>query len=265
MAGPMAAGEPNLVRNIAECAASIMPRIRERAPRIHAITNSVAQSFTANMLLAAGAIPSMTTSAQEIGDFVASSASLLINIGTLDDERRQAIGFTLVAAKSNRLRFVLDPVFIDRSPSRLALARTLMQHNPAVVRLNQAEFGALSGGTGDIARVQKFAEQQSTVVALTGAEDLVTDGRRVARIGNGHPWMAKVTAMGCAGSALVAAALSVEPDPFLAACGALTLLGVAGEIAAKRSKGPGTFAASILDAVHEMTADVIAKRARIAT
>lgn len=259
----MAAGPSGLAADIIQCAASIMPRIRERAPRIHSITNSVAQSFTANMLLAAGANPSMTTSAEEIGDFVATSASLLINIGTLDDERRQAIGLTMVAAKSNKLRFVLDPVFIDRSPSRLALARTLMQQRPAVVRLNNLEFGALSGGAGDVGRAQKFAEQQSTVVALTGAEDIITDGKRIARLGNGDPLMAKVTAMGCAGSGLVAAALAVEPDSFLAACGALTLLGVAGEVAAKRSKGPGTFAAAILDAVHDMTDDVITKRARV--
>lgn len=259
----MVAGTQNLVMDIAECAASIMLRIRERAPRIHSITNSVAQSFTANMLLAGGAIPSMTTSAVEIGDFVASSSSLLINIGTLDDERRQAIGLTLVAAKSQKLRFVLDPVFIDRSPSRLALARTLMQHSPAVVRLNRAEFAALSAASPDPDRAGRFATQHATVVALTGVEDVVTDGRRTARIRNGHELMAKVTAMGCAGSALVAAALAVEADAFLAASGALTLLGVAGEVAAKRSKGPGTFAASILDAVHEMTADVIVKRARV--
>ncbi len=175
----MAAGASGLVADVANCAASIMTRLKERAPRVHAITNSVAQSFTANMLLAAGAIPSMTTSAEEIGDFVGSSASLLINIGTLDDERRQAIGLTLVAAKSHKLRFVVDPVFVDRSPSRLALARTLMQHSPAVVRLNRAEFQALSGGACDIARAQKFATQHSGVVALTGAEDL--DHRRRAR------------------------------------------------------------------------------------
>ena len=50
--------------------------------------------------------------------------------------------------------------------------------------------------------------------ALTGETDLVTDGERVCRIANGHPLMARVTAMGCAGSALVAAVLAVEPDAF---------------------------------------------------
>ena len=46
------------------------------------------------------------------------------------------------------------------------------------------------------------------MVALTGEIDLVTDGAHPVRIANGHPLMARVTAMGCAESALVAAALA---------------------------------------------------------
>jgi hydroxyethylthiazole kinase len=245
----------------ADHAAAVLAKIRAATPRIHSITNSVGQQFTANMLLAAGAVPSMTTSAEEIGDFVTSAQGLLINLGTLDDERRHAIGLTLVAARAKKIPWVLDPVFVDRSPSRLALARTLLQRDPAVVRLNLLEFSALAGGGED--QIRRVAQQNSTVVALTGAADTVTDGRRLARIENGHVLMSKVTAMGCAGSALVAAALAVEPDAWIAATGALTVLGIAGEIAARRSKGPGMFAAAILDAVYEMTADVIHERARV--
>lgn len=246
----------------ADHAAAILAKIRAEAPRIHAITNSVGQSFTANMLLAAGAVPSMTTSAEEIGDFVASARALLINLGTLDDERRHAIGLTVVGARASKIPWVLDPVFIDRSSSRLALARTLLSRGPAVVRLNGLEFAALAGAGED--QIGRVAQQSSTVMALTGATDTVTDGRRFAQIENGHVLMSKVTAMGCAGSALVAAALAVEADAWIAATSALTILGVAGEVAAKRAKGPGAFASTILDAVYEMTADVIHERARVA-
>ena len=38
--------------------ADILERLRERRPRVHCITNAVAQAFTANMLLAAGTVPS---------------------------------------------------------------------------------------------------------------------------------------------------------------------------------------------------------------
>lgn len=245
----------------ADHAVAIIAKIRAEAPRVHSISNSVAQNFTANMLLAAGAVPSMTTSAEEIGDFVASARGLLINLGTLDDERRHAIGLTVVAARASKIPWVLDPVFVDRSPSRLTLARTLLSRGPAVVRLNRAEFSALAGAGED--QAGRVAQQNGTVMALTGATDTITDGRRAAQIENGHVLMSKVTAMGCAGSALVAAALAVEADAFAAATGALTLLGVAGEVAAKRAKGPGAFASAIIDAIYEMTDDVIHERARV--
>ena len=68
-------------------------------------------------------------------------------------------------------------------------------------------------------------------MGLTGETDLVTDGARLARIANGHPLMAKVTAMGALGSAVVAACLAVETDAWLATAAALMVFGVAGEIA----------------------------------
>ncbi|MGB9364572.1 MAG: hydroxyethylthiazole kinase, partial [Xanthobacteraceae bacterium] len=48
-------------------AADILMRLRARSPRVHCITNAVAQAFTANTLLAAGAVPSMTLSPDEVG------------------------------------------------------------------------------------------------------------------------------------------------------------------------------------------------------
>ena len=74
----------------ADQAAAVVLRLRAGTPRVHCITNTVAQNFTANALLAAGCIPSMTLSAEEIGIFVAGADALLVNLGTLDSERRQA-------------------------------------------------------------------------------------------------------------------------------------------------------------------------------
>ena len=49
----------------------------------------------------------------------------------------------------------------------------------------------------------RFARDHATVVAVTGGVDRITDGARHATIANGDPLMGLVTAMGCAGSALV--------------------------------------------------------------
>ena len=78
-------------RELPHIAADVLARIRAQRPRVHCITNSVAQNFTANMLLAAGAVPSMTLAVEEIADFVAGADALLVNLGTLDPERRAAI------------------------------------------------------------------------------------------------------------------------------------------------------------------------------
>jgi hydroxyethylthiazole kinase len=125
------------------------------------------------------------------------------------------------------------------------------------------EFGALSGGdpAGDAAA--RFAKTHATVVALTGGVDRVTDGVRRAVIANGDPLMGVVTAMGCAGSALVCAALAVETDAWLAATAAVTVLGVAGEVAAPDARGPGSFAGAIIDALYDLDAATLRARTRV--
>jgi hydroxyethylthiazole kinase len=251
-------------RNGAALAApDILARLRARAPRIHCITNAVAQNFTANVLLAAGCVPSMTLSREEIGAFVAGAQGLLVNLGTFDAERREATKIAVDAVTQRKLPWVLDPVFVDRAPSRAAFARELIGRKPTAVRLNHAEFTALAGGAPSREEAMAYARSNGVVVALSGETDLVTDGDRVAAIANGHPLMAKVTAMGCAGSAILTACLAVEPDAFRAAAAALLVIGVAGELAGEQSAGPGSFAVAIIDALHNLDGPTFIARARM--
>ncbi len=116
---------------------------------MHCITNAVAQTFTANVLLAAGAIPSMTIAADEIGAFVARADALLVNLGTFDAERRDATAAALEVASERRMPWVLDPVFIDRSEPRAAYAKSLVAQNPRAIRLNARGIrGARGRGAG---------------------------------------------------------------------------------------------------------------------
>ena len=248
---------------LADIAADLLARLRTRAPRVHCITNSVAQQFTANVLLAAGAVPSMTISPEEIASFVAGADALLVNLGTFDAERRRAIEAAIGAAKAGRKPWVLDPVFVERAPPRAQFARDMLTRGPAIVRLNAAEFAALSHDDPAGDAPARFAKAHATVVAVTGGVDRITDGARHAVIANGDPLMGLVTAMGCAGSALVAAALAVEADPFIAASAALTAFGVAGEVAALDVVGPGSFAAGIIDALYGLDHATLRQRARV--
>jgi hydroxyethylthiazole kinase len=247
--------------------ADVIERIRAKRPRVHCITNAVAQNFTANMLLAAGAVPSMTIAQKEVRAFAARADAVLVNLGTFDPERQKAAVAAIAVANRRGVPWVLDPVFIDRSPPRAAFARTLLGKKPSAIRLNAAEFVALSGGketkAPDDATLAKFAKARKTVVGLTGARDFIRDGERLATIANGDPLMARVTAMGCVASALVGAALAVEPDAWKATAAALIAIGIAGEVAAARARGPGSFASEIIDAVYALDRATLMSRARV--
>jgi hydroxyethylthiazole kinase len=254
---------PRSIGCLPAACADVIERVRAHSPRVHCITNAVAQNFTANVLLAAGARPSMTISPEEIGSFVASADALLVNLGTFDAVRREATDIALKVAAEESLPWVLDPVLIDRSQPRAAYAADLMTRRPRAVRLNRAEFAALAGSGPDDEALRRYALDARTVIGLTGETDVVSDGARVAAIRNGHALMARVTAMGCVASALVAACHAVEADAWLATAAALLAIGVAGEGAAAHARGPGSFATDILDALYGLDRESLLARAKV--
>jgi len=249
--------------SVGQTVSDVLARLRHRRPRVHCITNTVAQNFTANVLLAAGCVPSMTLSPEEIGPFVSGAQALLVNLGTFDAERREATTIAVETAVSHKLPWVLDPVLVDRAPARAAFARELIGRRPTVVRLNHTEFAARAVNKPSSSEAVAYARANGIVVGLSGETDLVTDGEQIASITNGHPLMTKITAMGCAGSAVVAACLAVELDAIRAAIAALAIVGIAGELAAEKSSGPGSFATAIIDALYSLDGPMVSARAKV--
>lgn len=256
---------PPMMPDRPQQAAALLARLRDRDPavRVHAITNAAAQVLTANFLLAAGAVPSLTTAPDEASAFTARANALLVNLGTLDADRRAAIPWAIATARAGGKPWVLDPVFVDASPPRLELARLCLAGQPTILRCNRAEFAVLAGQEATPDAVAAFARSVKAVIALTGPVDWVSDGERLFSIANGHPLMARVTALGCAATALIAALAALEADALAAAVSALLIVGIAGEIAAESARGPGTFQPAFLDAVAALTPDMIRRRARL--
>ncbi|MCV0426994.1 MAG: hydroxyethylthiazole kinase [Roseibium sp.] len=244
----------------AETVFDLLLRVRQKSPRVHAITNAVAQTFTANALLALGAVPSMTISREEVAGFAASTDALLVNLGTLDDARRQAIPVAIEAAKKAGKPVSIDPVFVDRSPLRCAFAQELMAFKPDLVRLNEPELEALFPERTKA----EAAIANGAVLTVTGVEDKIESKGEDYRLRNGHPLMARVSATGCAGGAVVAAFASVEPDTALAAACGLSVFNIAGEMAAAQAGGPGSLVPELLDALYSMTSRDIETRLKTA-
>jgi hydroxyethylthiazole kinase len=62
---------------------------------------------------------------------------------------------------------------------------------------------------------------------------------------------------------LVAACLAVEADPWLATVAGLLVFALAGECAAVRACGPGSFAVELLDALANLDRETLRVRARL--
>lgn len=249
--------------DLPDITADLLTRLRKQRPRVHCLTNAVAQHFTANVLLAIGVTPSMTIAPGEVSLFVRSVGALLINLGTLDGERRTAMDLAADTAANAEVPWVLDPVKVDRSDIRASFARSLIAKKPAAIRLNGDEFAALSGAQAGRDTIPAYAQRQSLTIAMTAETDVVSDGSHIVEIRNGHPLMTQVTAMGCAESAVLAACLAVEKNTVQAAAAALLAFNVAGEIAAERARGPGSFAVEILDALYSLDAAALRQRAKV--
>ena len=260
-----------------EAIGDCLARLRIRKPLVHNITNFVVMNWTANVLLALGASPAMVHAPEEVEEFVAISAALVINIGTLDKAWIASMSRAAAKAKTLGIPWTLDPVGAGATKLRTGTALALLGLGPEVLRGNASEVIALSGAAGHapkgvdatVASAQALDAARSlneagrTVIAVTGATDyVVAKGRRIALSG-GSPTSQLVTGTGCAATALVGAFLGVEPDAVLATASALAVLKAAAAMAAPRSDGPGTFQIALLDALHRVSAQDIEREVGI--
>ncbi len=260
-----------------EALSQALMKIRHKKPVIHTMTNWVTAGEVANALQAIGARPIMAISKDEVTEIVANADGLVINLGTPDPLRIEAM--LLAARQANTLGrpVILDPVGAGASNFRLEAIRTIFsQIRISIIRGNQAEIGILSEmggklrgidadqGPSDLYRAAKILSQKTgSVVAISGQEDWVVKDKRKVVIENGHPLMSQITGTGCMLSAIMGAFAAVEQDPFIAAVGACVLFGLAGERASIGVKGPGTFKAALLDALFTLKPEEIEVGAKL--
>jgi hydroxyethylthiazole kinase len=263
--------------DLARKAALNLTRLRETKPLIHNITNFVVMNSTANALLAFGASPVMAHAPEEVEEMVAFAGALVLNIGTLT---REWVNSMLKAGKkANELGIpiVLDPVGAGATTFRTDTAMKLTRELAiSVIRGNASEVLSLAGKdaqTKGVDAVHGVDEAESAAIALsqelgatlaiTGPVDLVTDGKRVLRVCNGHERMGSVTGTGCAASALIGAFLAVDENRPEATATSLAAYGLAGEEAAQVSKGPGSFQPALLDALFNLDTVKLERKVRI--
>jgi hydroxyethylthiazole kinase len=257
--------------------AALHDAVRAKRPLVQNITNFVAMTISANVLLALGASPAMVHAAEEVGEFGGFTDSLVINIGTLQPSWIDSMKLAAATVANAGRPWVLDPVACGATRLRTQAATDLLALKPAIVRGNAGEVMALAGASGAASKgvdslagsaaaieaAIALARASGAVVAITGEVDYVTDGETVYAITGGHALMPLSTAVGCALTATVGAFTTVAP-PFQAAVAALAAYAAAGSLAGERCpRGPGHFPAELCDALYSLDAATIAARSTV--
>ncbi len=252
--------------------------VRDKSPLVQSITNYVVMNNTANALLAVGASPIMAHAHEEMKDMVSIVGALVINIGTLDDYWVKSMHLAIAQANALHVPWVLDPVGAGATPYRNEVLEGLLQLRPTIIRGNASEILALASkrtsptkgvdsthrSTEAVDAALTLNQHFGSVVCISGATDIIVSKDKTVKLSNGHPMMARVTGMGCTATALTGAFVAVHPeDPMNATVAAMALMGVAGELAAQRSKGPGSLQVNFLDSLYTLRESDFAERLKV--
>lgn len=250
-----------------------LERLRAEKPLIHCITNYVTAGDTANMLLAAGASPIMADDPAESAEITSLASGLTLNLGTPSQSRIKAMLHSGEAANHRNIPVVFDPVGAGCSELRRNAAYELTRRvKLSAVRGNLSELTYLAGfpaneqgvdssdtGVSPQTAAEAAAKRLGCVCAVTGAQDVISDGRRTIALKNGTPLLRSVTGAGCMTSALCAAFIAVS-DPFTGAAAGIAFMDICGEIAAENSHGMGGFRMALFDAAGSISPQTLAER-----
>ena len=264
------------MKSLSEKAARNLTAIRKKKPLIHNITNYVVMNYTANALLAMGASPVMAHAPNEVEEMVSFAGALVLNIGTLTDDWIASMIKAGKKASESKIPIILDPVGSGATSLRTKAEKRIIQETRvSVIRGNASEIlslrkdGSKTKGVDSIHSIEaaeKSAEilagELESVLAVTGPTDLITDGKQVIRVSNGHSLMGYVTGTGCTATAIIGAFLSVDEDPVSATATALAFFGLAGEVAAKNASAPGSFMIAMLDALYTITPEELLRKCK---
>lgn len=265
---------------------SLMDKLREECPLVHNMTNYVTVNDCANALLAIGGSPIMSDDEAECADITGISRALVMNIGTLNQRTIASMIKSGKKANETGIPVVFDPVGAGASSLRNETTKDILsQVKIAIIRGNLSELSYIAGlsvstkgvdvaeedmNHDAVAVAKKVAKMYETVVAITGKDDVVTDGDSVFVLSNGVSLLSKVTGTGCMTSAMLGAFAAVacenkDYDYVDAAALAISSMSIAGEISFEKygQTGTGSFHIGIIDALSNMTANILQEKCKI--
>ena len=122
--------------------AELYNKIQEERPIIHCITNAVTVNDCANILLAAGASPTMAHHPLEVEEITAGTKALVCNFGAIADYEAMEKAGRVADELGHAI--VIDPVGVSGSSYRREKCQMLIENiHPTCIRGNYSEIRAL--------------------------------------------------------------------------------------------------------------------------
>jgi hydroxyethylthiazole kinase len=255
----------------------LLARIRETKPLVHHITNWVTIYDCANIVRAFGGLPVMAHAPEEVEQMTGIANALVLNIGTLTKELVEAMIKAGGKANDKGIPVVLDAVGVGATDLRTESALKIMKEiHVDVLKGNSSEIGVLAGAEAEVRGVEAaglkgdpveltkgLAAAEENVVVMTAKCDIVSDGKRVFFVDNGHDMMGSIVGTGCMAASVIGCFTAVGSDYAVASAAALSCFGIAGELAGAEARGPGSYKEFFYDMVYNLNGSKDSGRVKI--
>lgn len=258
----------------------LLNEIRTTQPLVHHMTNWVTIFNCAQAVKSLGASPVMAHAKQEAAEITSISSALVLNIGTLTEDLIESMMISAETAAGKKIPVVLDICGAGASSMRNSSCMKLISSgNISIIKGNASEVSCIAGlnattkgvdstevdyNLADVA--DKLSRKLSSTVVITGKRDIIAGNGKIFAVDNGTELMGKVVGTGCIAASMTGCFAAVLPgDPVFASAAALSVWGIAGEIATEKSSGAGSFLLNIYDTLSSISENDITGRARISS
>ncbi|MCX5716264.1 MAG: hydroxyethylthiazole kinase [Candidatus Omnitrophica bacterium] len=256
---------------------SLLETVRKQRPVVHHLTNWVTIYDCANVVKVLGASPVMAHAKEEAAEMASIASALVLNIGTLTDDLIEAMKIAAKSANKKGIPVVLDACGCGATQLRNKKTFELLDETRIdIIKGNASEIAKVAGENVrtkgvDATKVEKdliqiakeLAAKRKATVVITGAEDIVSDGKKLYIVKNGHEMMSHIVGTGCMAASVIGTFAAVEKDLALAAASGLVCFEVASECAVKGSVGPGTFKEKLFDYLYHLDKKTIDSMQRV--
>ncbi len=256
---------------------SVLEKVRTKKPLVHHLTNWVTIYDCANVVKVFGASPVMAHAQEEVEEMVDIAGALVLNIGTLTVDFVDSMKKAAKQANKKGIPIVLDVCGVGATSLRNKKSFELLDEVKIdIVKGNASEITCISGekvqtkgvdssfvehNLVDIAK--RVAQKYQNIVVITGVDDIVLNQHEAFLVKNGHAMMANIVGTGCMVTSVIGTFAAVEKNLVLAATSGLVCYEVAAQLAAKKSKGPGSFKEKLFDEIFNLKKSTIEKNQKI--